>query len=142
MKVLFVCTGNTCRSPMAELFFNHYRKKIGKTPCGKSCGISTCDDLPISGNAAAVMLENGIDSSGFRSSSATLEAISEADVIYTMSSHHRNALVSALPEFAGKISLLMENRDVSDPFGGNIDIYRRTFDMMRGKLIEIAEKLS
>ena len=87
------------------------------------------------------MLENGIDPSSFRSSAATLKAITEADAVYTMSSSHRNALITALPEFAGKISLLMGDRDVSDPYGQSVDVYRKTFEMMRPKLIEIAEEL-
>lgn len=141
MKILFVCTGNTCRSPMAELFFNYYRKMIGKSPCGGSCGISTSNGLPISRNAAQVLLENGIDSTAFRSSAATVEAISQADAVYTMSSSHRNAIISALPEFSGKIHLLLGNRDVSDPFGQSVDVYQQTFELMRPELMKIAENL-
>ena len=141
MEILFVCTGNTCRSPMAELFFNHYRQTIGKSPCAASCGISTADSLPISANAGAVMQENGIEPGAFKSSAATLEQIDRADFIFTMTSSHRKALVSALPEYADKIFTLLGENDVSDPFGQNLEVYRSTFEMMRPTLIKLAEQL-
>ena len=141
MKILFVCTGNTCRSPMAELFFNHHRRTIGKSPCAGSCGISTADGLPISANAAAVMLENEIDPDAFASTAATREIIDEADFIFTMTSGHRRALVSALPEHEGKIFTLLGDDDVSDPFGQSTEVYRQTFEMRRPRLTEIAEKM-
>lgn len=141
MKILFVCTGNTCRSPMAELFFNHYREKLGKSQCAASCGISTSDGLPISSNASAVMMELGIDAATFRSTAPTADLILEADYIYTMTSGHRKALLTALPELSEKTFTLLEGKDVSDPFGQNLDVYRQTFEMMRPRLMELAEKL-
>ncbi len=141
MKILFVCTGNTCRSPMAELFFNHHRRSIGKSPCAGSCGISTADGLTISANAAAVMKENQIDPDSFVSTAATHKIIDEADFIFTMTANHRRALVSALPEYAGKIFTLLGDEDVSDPFGQSVEVYRKTFEMMRPQLAKIAEEI-
>ena len=87
------------------------------------------------------MQENGIEPGAFKSSAATLEQIDRADFIFTMTSSHRKALVSALPEYADKIFTLLGENDVSDPFGQNLEVYRSTFEMMRPTLIKLAEQL-
>ena len=61
MKILFVCTGNSCRSPMAELYFNHMARQKGLDITAASAGIYANDGGPISRGAAAVMQELGID---------------------------------------------------------------------------------
>ena len=137
MKILFVCTGNTCRSPMAELYFNKCREQLGLSACAKSAGLATQDGMPISANAFMVMQSEKIDASNFRSTQITLDMLKNEDKVYTMTASHKAMLVKAAPQFAPKISTLLPT-DVSDPFGGDLQCYTTTFAMMKKQLEELA----
>ena len=140
--ILFVCTGNTCRSPMAELYFNYCRKLAGKSACAASCGIATANGLSISENAAKVMEQFGIDSSTFRSTRANRDLLDKAEAIFTMSSSHKRAIEAAYPEFSEKISTLLDRMDVDDPYGMDFNAYMETFNMMKDKIEFLAKKTS
>ena len=117
MTVLFVCTGNTCRSPMAAGYLAS--KKLPDVTA-ESRGLYA-DGSPVSENAAAVMAEAGIDISGHVSKTVTKEDVETADRIICLSPSHKEALLSAgvAPE---KLSVL--GGGVSDPFGQGKEVYR------------------
>lgn len=120
---LFVCTGNTCRSPMAAAIFESFSLPFRVKSAGLFAdGSGYCD------KSVDVLSEIGIDISGGNSRQLCLEDIN-ADIIFCMSESHRQALISigAQPE---KITVL----DVSDPFGGDINIYRQCRDELLDKL--------
>lgn len=126
MNLLFVCTGNTCRSPMAEALF---RKAAGERGVADrfralSCGLAAADGMPASDNAVAAAAELGAGLSEHRSRRATPELLAEADAIYCMSAAHRAAIVSALPQLKGRVFVL--HPPVPDPFGGDLTVYRET----------------
>ena len=134
MNVLFICTGNTCRSPMAELYFNAVMARTGGRHTARSAGLSAFPGAPISSCAAEILRRNGIDSGAFRSSGITPGLLAEADLIVAMTGAHADALAARAPECAGKIRRLLEwgaGGDVSDPFGGGTDVYGRTFAAMK-----------
>ena len=126
IRVLFVCTGNTCRSPMAEAIL---RKKSGEEIEVKSAGIFAGDGSPASANTAQVLKENGIECL-HSSSFLTQEHIDWAAYVLTMTNHHKQAILQSFPEAQGKVHTLKEftNRsgDLSDPIGGPLEIYRET----------------
>ena len=131
MHLLFVCTGNTCRSPLAEAIA---RRMIGERAIPEltvgSAGTSAWADAPASDGALLVGLEHGIDLGDHRSRPLAQDLVSGAHVILTMGPHHLDR-AEALGGM-GRAWLLTDfangtPRPVSDPFGGDLDVYRATY---------------
>ncbi len=139
MKILFVCTGNTCPSPMAEAYFRSLCEKAGsKDVVVSSAGtFGGCGDAA-SLQTAAVMKEHGIDMSAHRSRMLTMDMISEADLIVTMTDSHRMHIGSMQPSALKKTRNLLEfakkNGNISDPFGGSEKVYGDCFEEMKEAL--------
>lgn len=142
MTILFVCTGNTCRSPMAELFLRAELAKRSLTHIKVcSAGLGAYPNDTISANAAAVMAENGIDASTFRSTRLTSELIDSCDFIFTMTDNHRRTIIQALPDCAAKTARLLPMKDVPDPYGGSVDDYKMVFETMRPAILTLIKKI-
>lgn len=127
-KILFVCTGNTCRSPMAEGIFNRFASEKGFAATAKSAGLFVTEPA-VSENSLRVCKENGIDISTHIPTPVTAELINEADVILTMTVSHKAAFgglgkVFTVGEYFGN------GEDITDPYGGSIEIYRQTFGQL------------
>lgn len=146
MRILFVCTGNSCRSPMAELYFGELCRRAGRNDFEvASAGIHTCDGFPASAPAAAVLAEFGIDAASFRSRRLTPALVEDFDLIVPMTAAHRDAILNCVPGAAAKTRLLLEfgdrGGDVPDPYGGNVDHYRSVFRTMKPALEKMAAVL-
>lgn len=130
MNILFVCTGNTCRSPMAEGLF----KKIAEDACEVelnvySGGMSAVDGNPVNENAVKALLEYDVDISEYRSKNVDAGTIAEADIILTMTRAHKDMLLYLFGGAAEEktytlMEYIGEEGDVEDPYGGDLRIYR------------------
>src|SRR5580658_7911791 len=128
--VLFVCTGNICRSPMAEGLFRHATR--GRTDCRVlSAGVGAMEGQPPSSHAVRALNELGIDISQQRSRMLTSDLVDEADYIFGMTHSHVDQVNLLFPQAAEKTFLLREfdetldefEKDISDPIGGSYETY-------------------
>ncbi len=125
-KVLFVCTGNTCRSPMAAAWLNHYGQEAGI--CASSAGLFPVPGQPVSKNAANALLEAGIEPTAdnrydlHEAVRVTAEMISDCDAVVGISRSHAMNLICEFPSYASKIICMP--KDIPDPYGGNLDDYK------------------
>ncbi len=127
-NILFVCTGNTCRSPMAQGICEKLAFDERLSIKAESAGLSASSGQPASENAVAACREIGVDISRYHSTNVRELDLSAFDAIYTMSVQHKAALI-ALGANPYKVSVLAtEDGGISDPYGGDLDTYRRCRD--------------
>jgi L-threonylcarbamoyladenylate synthase len=139
IRLLFVCTGNTCRSPMAEGFCRKYfADNLG---CQvdelehfgyiiDSAGVSACDGIPASRHAIEVCRAQKIDLSCHQSRQLTLRDVEQSDMIFTMSRYHRDSVIQSFPSASERCFVLDETADIMDPIGSGIDVYRDCFQQI------------
>ncbi|MGC9001782.1 MAG: low molecular weight protein arginine phosphatase [Dictyoglomus sp.] len=141
MKIVFVCTGNTCRSPMAEYLFKDIMEKMNVYNIElTSAGIFAFEGREPSQFSVKVMLEKGIDISSHRSKRLTIDLVKEASIVYTMTKDQLFILKEMYPNFKNKILTLGEE-DIEDPFGLDIEKYREVRDKIEKEIIKIIENL-
>lgn len=145
MNILFVCTGNTCRSCMAEAIAIKEAKEKKLDVKIKSAGIYAASGQAASANAVEAMREMNIDLSCHISTPVSEKILKDSDLILTMTLAHKSALAFKYPYVEGKIHTLMEyvgrNEDIVDPFGGDIDVYRRSAAQIREAVKRLFLKL-
>lgn len=150
MRVLFVCTGNTCRSPMAEGIMRKLVADRGLQIEVKSAGVAASAGASMSRHAEAVLRDKGI-ADEFTSTQLHLELIEWADLILTLTESHKQYIRSAFPASLDKVYTLKEyvsdgsgsaeSYDISDPYGGSRDDYDRTAEEIAAALDKLADKL-
>lgn len=149
--VLMICTGNTCRSPMAELLLQ--KRLATELDCDleslhdrgveiMSAGIAAQSGGRPSPEAVSIMQEYGLDLSSHMSQPMSERVVRHADLILTMTRSHRDMLLHQWPEAVSRTRLLcVDTLDISDPIGGSIDVYRSCANQIDNHLKEQVQRL-
>lgn len=145
MKILFVCTGNTCRSPMAEAVLRQMVESEGIEYVQiSSAGIFAFENQPASENAIAVTESRGIDLRSHKAKRMTRKQIDEYDLILTMTESHREAILGITAD-GQKVHTLNgyvgRSGEIIDPFGHSVEVYEQTIADMSKSLALLLEKI-
>lgn len=137
-NILFVCTGNTCRSPMAEAILKS--KKLPNIEV-KSAGVFAAPGVDMSPHTKQVLNENNI-SLKHQATQLNQNTVNWADLILTMTNSHKQMILQQFPQSKQKTYTLKEfalkqDGDISDPFGGTIDTYRETFKELQSVIEQL-----
>lgn len=148
MKILFVCSGNTCRSPLAEALGRKMAAERGLNEIAfSSAGTGALDGGGASEAAILVGLERGVDLSSHRTRALTRAAVEQSDLILVMGPHH---LESVRIQGAEEKAHLLDHyasggqsaRAINDPFGGTLDAYRETAAELEYQIGRVLDRLT
>mgnify|MGYP001138720784 CR=1 FL=1 len=147
-SVLFVCTANQCRSPMAEALFKaHLSQSRENNKCWQvqSAGLWANDHSPATSNAQAILRTRGLDISSHRSQPVTKKLLSSSNLVLCMTENHKRQLQKDFPEYSSRIFLLSEMvgkvEDITDPIGLSRQSYIRIADEINDYINEGIQKI-
>ena len=147
MNLLFVCSGNTCRSPLAEALARQIAARRGVEDVEvSSAGTNAWDNAPATDEALLVGMERGLDLTGHRARKLTPAIVSEADLIFVMTPGHLEPVkqmggrgkAHVIDEYASGAA----DQGISDPYGGDLETYRHTADSLEEELEKLFDRLA
>lgn len=142
MNILFVCTGNTCRSAMAAAIMDKIATENDLDIFIESAGIFAEDGQKANSNAVKAVIKYGIDLTNHRAQPITEDLIKQCDVILAMTQAHKQILE---PVAKGKVYTLLEyiglEGDIPDPYGGDLEEYEECAAKLYDALVDVAEKI-
>ncbi|MBQ8300523.1 MAG: low molecular weight protein arginine phosphatase [Clostridia bacterium] len=143
MNILFVCTGNTCRSAMAAAIMDKIAVENDLDVFIESAGIFATEGEMASEEAIKAVAKYGIDLTGHRTQPVTEDLIKQCDLILTMTQAHKQIL---MPMAQGKVFTLLEyagsEGDIQDPYGGDDEEYEEAMQEIYDALVDVAEKIA
>ncbi len=141
--VLFVCTGNSCRSVMAKALFEKLLKESLLSDKFKveSAGISALVGVPPSSLTIDVLRQEGIDVSGHLGRSLTDQMIKEADLIFVMDNVHKEFILKKNPRAEKKVFLLWQKGEIQDPIGKSYEVYQEVFKIIKDSVEDVFFKI-
>ena len=146
MKILFVCSGNTCRSPLAESIARRLITDANRTDVEvASAGTNAWEGSPPSDGAMLVGMERGLDLSEHRSRQVTPEMVNESDLILVMSPTHLGKIREIDPKANARLlagfAAGTEGHAIQDPFGGDLAAYRAAYDDIERELAGLLDRI-
>ena len=151
-RILFICTGNTCRSVMAERLMRHVLQRAGiDSVTAESAGVFAIPDMLPTRETLRVLQEVGVDGSDHRARPLTAAMVEDADLIFVMESFHLDYVLRRQPSAKGKAYLLKAyglfptelepNLNIPDPIGKPMEVYEVCFAEIREAVERIARSL-
>jgi protein-tyrosine-phosphatase len=147
VKALFVCTGNLCRSALAEAFFRDAARRAGLEAEAKSAGVAAFPGAAPPEETLRAAVRAGLDASAHRARLVSRELLDWADLVLVMDETHRRALARQYPGFEGKTDLLKRyagapgKPEIGDPFGRPQEVHDACAAEIRDALERLADKL-
>ena len=151
-RIVFVCTGNSCRSPMAQVLLGKYLNEVKPYLSGRheiiSRGVATVSGLPASTNAVSVLKKKeGIDITGFTSQALDRDTILSSDLIFTMEDAQTERILSFEPTAEGRVFGLKKflpsefENDIPDPIGKSMTEYEQAYSLIKKAIVELVDWL-
>lgn len=140
-RVLIVCRGNLCRSPMAEVLLRHYAPEVAVT----SAGLAAVEGSDMDPAARRALAAYGVNAREHCARQATMPAIEHADLVLAMEQRHIAALLALSPAVRGKALLLShwsDNLDIADPFGHSQAEFDRICAIIASSVLAWVPKLN
>lgn len=142
MKYMFVCTGNTCRSPMAEALFNKICEDNNIEHFSISRGLSVFFPQPVNPKSLESLKKQGVSDFKHTALGITEDDVAKCDVILTMTSSHKLALKNSFSKYKSKIFTINEKAygkesDIDDPFGKSQEVYDKCLLEIKEAILKI-----
>ncbi len=145
MKILFICTGNICRSVIAESLFIKQAKAKKSKAQAMSAGVGAFPGSPPPTEIIEILKREGQDVSAHTSTPLMPQALQQADLVLTMTGRQREAIIKKLPQLEKKVVVLKEyvgqKGDIVDPMGGKAEVYEEVFEDIKGVIEKLVEML-